>query len=236
MKSSTILVLLLSFLASAEHPQKPLHPKTDAVPLEMHIMGLCPDANDCYNSLFIPALPEIADIIEPKLSFIGKLDKFNNIDCKHGPLECMVDMLHLCAWNLEPPHLPSSHTPNSNKGGVGFSKCMLERYNEKNPKKYVPSCAESAGINLRELSECVGTIGDNGGVSLLKKSIERSNAGGIKTSCTVRLAGKVVCVRDDGKWVEGGCKDGKEGVEWFVKKVKEVHDGSGGEEAKREDL
>ena len=42
------------------------------VPLEAHIMSKCPDARDCLRDLVVPAMEQIVDMVDFKLSFIGK--------------------------------------------------------------------------------------------------------------------------------------------------------------------
>ena len=46
--------------------------KSTVVPLEAHIMSKCPDARDCLKDLIVPAMEEIADMVDFSLSFIGK--------------------------------------------------------------------------------------------------------------------------------------------------------------------
>ena len=46
--------------------------KSTLVPLEAHIMSKCPDARDCLKNLVVPAMEEIADMVDFSLSFIGK--------------------------------------------------------------------------------------------------------------------------------------------------------------------
>jgi hypothetical protein len=42
------------------------------VPLEVHIMSKCPDARDCLQKLVLPAMQNVSDKVEFRLSFIGK--------------------------------------------------------------------------------------------------------------------------------------------------------------------
>ena len=41
------------------------------VPLEAHIMSKCPDARDCLMDLVVPAMEQIEDLVDFRLSFIG---------------------------------------------------------------------------------------------------------------------------------------------------------------------
>ena len=42
------------------------------VPLEIHIMSKCPDARDCLQKLVLPAMANVSEKVEFKMSFIGK--------------------------------------------------------------------------------------------------------------------------------------------------------------------
>ena len=60
-------------VASTSHPAVDSEGnKSTLVPLEAHIMSKCPDARDCLKDLVVPAMEEIADMVEFSLSFIGK--------------------------------------------------------------------------------------------------------------------------------------------------------------------
>jgi hypothetical protein len=45
---------------------------TKKVPLEAHIMSKCPDARDCLQKLVVPAMEQIHDKVDFKLSYIGR--------------------------------------------------------------------------------------------------------------------------------------------------------------------
>ena len=42
------------------------------VPLEAHIMSKCPDARDCLHDLVLPAMVNVSNLVDFKLSYIGK--------------------------------------------------------------------------------------------------------------------------------------------------------------------
>lgn len=42
------------------------------VELEAHIMSKCPDARDCLQQLVVPAMVQISEKVDFKLSYIGK--------------------------------------------------------------------------------------------------------------------------------------------------------------------
>lgn len=71
----------LSSLFSARHPRREPacnHPADDEktggnkIPLEVHIMSKCPDAKDCLEMLIAPAMEKIEDIVDFRMSFIGR--------------------------------------------------------------------------------------------------------------------------------------------------------------------
>lgn len=69
----TMLVLSLFWLASTwTCPDD--HHSLDAdskVPLDVHIMSKCPDARDCLNKLVLPAMANVSDKVDFRLSMIG---------------------------------------------------------------------------------------------------------------------------------------------------------------------
>lgn len=67
-------------------------------------------------------------------------------------------------------------------------------------------CALEHGINFQRLNSCA--VEDDGamGMDLLRASVERSQKANVTKSCTVRLDGKVRCIRDGGKWTD--CEEG----------------------------
>lgn len=42
------------------------------VPLEAHIMSKCPDARDCLQQLIVPAMEQVDDLVDFRLSFIAR--------------------------------------------------------------------------------------------------------------------------------------------------------------------
>ncbi|KAA8894203.1 hypothetical protein FN846DRAFT_975351 [Sphaerosporella brunnea] len=177
----------------------PLTLAAPKVPLEIHIMSQCPDAVDCVHDLLSPALPSISNITSFTLSFIGTATSVG-VACKHGPTECLGNMLHLCGAALSSP--PS---PPPVERYWGFTECLLQDYGRRvGQKAFVKNCAErhGSGWGFDEVNRCVSSEDEDGGFELLRKSVERSRSAGVSTSCTVRLQEEVVCVRDGGVWRE----------------------------------
>ncbi|KAL9615022.1 MAG: hypothetical protein Q9167_000554 [Letrouitia subvulpina] len=160
-------------------------------------MSKCPDARDCLRDLVVPAMEKVVDKVDFTLSFIGSVENDDTIHCKHGPTECLGDIISLCAINLYPDD-PVIY--------LGFTTCLIMSYSKIPDRDLVESCALEHGIKFQDLNQCVSEEGK--GLDLLMASVERSKAAGVKTSCTVRVAGKVWCVRDGGEWKN--CKAGND--------------------------
>jgi hypothetical protein len=58
---------------------------------------------------------------------------------------------------------------------------------------------------------------------LLRGSVERSREGGVSKSCTVRVDGRIRCIRDGGKWKD--CEGGS-GVGDLVGDIERLWNGS----------
>lgn len=171
--------------------------RSSFVPLEAHVMSKCPDARDCLRDLVVPAMEQVVDKVDFRLSYIGKLDENNTIQCMHGATECLGNMLGLCAHELH---------PNNTKISLGFTTCLITSYQRIPDRDLVQSCALEHGISFDDLNACISEEGK--GLDLLEASVERSEKAGVKKSCTVRIGGEQWCVRDGGKWKD--CDGGHE--------------------------
>lgn len=162
------------------------------VPLEIHIMSQCPDAAYAFNNLIHPALLQLGeDKVDYQQSFIGSETSAGGVACKHGPDECLGNMLHLCAAALSPP---------SSLGYLPFTKCLLDDFGRVTEQEFVEGCARDNGLDFAELNACVSRVGPGGGLDLLLGSVRRSAEAGVKVSCTVRVEGRTVCLRDGDQW------------------------------------
>ncbi|KAL1886660.1 hypothetical protein Plec18167_000593 [Paecilomyces lecythidis] len=194
------------------------------VPLEAHIMSKCPDAQDCLQQLIVPAMERINDKVDFILSFIASVsEKTSEVDCKHGPAECIGNMLMLCAANL--PFPPNDDLESSLTGRtptirwLGFSNCLIGSYEEIPKRDLVEDCALEHGIDFDALNHCASQQDDQdpsdefgdapfSGIALLRESAQRSAQLGVTTSCTVRVNDSIWCIRDGGAWKD--CvKDGE---------------------------
>ena len=178
---------------------------TTLVALEAHIMSKCPDARDCLRDLVVPAMQQVVDKVDFQLSYIGSTDGDGNIQCMHGPTECLGNMMGLCAQQLY---------PNDVKRWLGFSTCLITDYQRIPDKDLAHGCALEHGIDFENLNSCMSEEGT--GLNLLESSVQRSEKAGVKKSCTVRVAGEIWCIRDGGEWKD--CPNGHE-VSDLVKDV-----------------
>lgn len=139
------------------------------------------------------------------------------IECKHGPGECIGDMLMLCAANLPFPAtadetlLPPQYPRTPIIRSLGFANCLINDFDAIPDREFVHQCAMEHGINFDALNKCAsqqnddpGDGGDGGpplsGVALLRESALRGEGLDVQISCTVRLDDAVWCVRDNDEW------------------------------------
>ncbi|KIW97835.1 uncharacterized protein Z519_01419 [Cladophialophora bantiana CBS 173.52] len=161
------------------------------VPLEIHVMSKCPDARDCLRELIVPTMIQANEKVDFTMSFIGSVDPNSDaVSCKHGPGECLGNIILLCAAKVYPEV----------KLWLGFANCMITDYPNIPKRDLVQSCAMEHGLDFQQLNSCISEEGE--GIDLLRASIERSQENNVTRSCTVRLAGKVRCIRDGGEWYD----------------------------------
>ena len=139
----------------------------------------------------------------------NSIDKNSDeVSCMHGPPECLGNVILLCAAHLYPDP----------KLNLGFANCMVSDYTEIPERNLVEDCALEHGLDFEKINECISDEGE--GVGLLRDSVERSQNASVTKSCTVRLDGKVRCIRDGGLWKD--CEDGSS-VEDLVNDVKDLY-------------
>lgn len=135
------------------------------VPLEIHIMSKCPDAQYCLEELVLPTMVRVSDKVNFTLSYIGKPTANDGVECKHGPAECMGNIIELCAVHLYPDV----------KVHLGFTNCLTQDYPNIPDSELVEECALEYGIDKGKINECASR--DNGafGLSLLRDSVKRTH-------------------------------------------------------------
>ncbi|KAF2240110.1 hypothetical protein EV356DRAFT_10936 [Viridothelium virens] len=167
------------------------------VPLEAHIMSKCPDAKDCLRDLIIPTMANVSDKVDFTLSFIGTpTDDDDGVDCKHGPQECLGNILELCAASIYPD--PKIY--------LGFAMCLTGHYEEIPQRELISDCSLEHGMDFERLNDCVSKDDGAYGIDLLRHSVVRTAEAGVTKSCTVRLKNQIRTIRDGGRWkdYEGG--------------------------------
>ncbi|EGD95435.1 hypothetical protein TESG_02916 [Trichophyton tonsurans CBS 112818] len=222
------------------------------VPFEAHIMSKCPDAQSCLHDLVVPAMEQVHRKVDFKLSFIGSASKDSSaVSCRHGPPECVGNILMLCAANLPyPPRVASSSSspepqscPNYETTPVvrylGFANCMISEYQDIPDRALVQDCALEYGISFNALNKCASRQSDEGdeardghedcdhgpsGLALMRKSFQHSANAGVTKSCTVRVDNKFWCIRDGGEWTDCGEGNERSDVSVLVKEIERLWD------------
>ena len=158
-------------------------------------------------SLFPPARPVPNDALA--------------VSCMHSESECLGNMIELCAADEYPD--PKQY--------LGFTMCLSHHYIDIPQRGLVEMCALEYGMELGRIERCL--TGDDGvrGMTLLRRSIERSKSLNVTTSCTIRLNDKVRCVRDGGEWKQ--CGEGRH-VDSLVADINRLYDGLGDERVEGE--
>ncbi|KAI9808842.1 MAG: hypothetical protein M1826_004046 [Phylliscum demangeonii] len=206
-----------SSLAPPQQARQQQHP----VPLEIHIMSKCPDARDCLADLVLPTMERVGEKVAFRLSFIGSAsDRDDSVICKHGPGECLGNMIELCAAHLYDSQ-PMIY--------LGFVMCLTRDYGRIPDQDLVMDCALEHAVDFERLNQCVSSTGGEGddgkdgqgGMALLRESVARSERAGVTKSCTIRLDGKIRCVRDGGEWMQ--C-DGGHTVSELVRSVEQSYE------------
>lgn len=136
-------------------------------------------------------------------------DHSDEVSCMHGPPECLGNIIQLCAARVY----------HDVKIYLGFANCMTSNYSQIPDRDLVESCALEHGIDFEKLNRCISDEGH--GVELLRNSVLRSQENNVTKSCTVRLAGKVRCIRDGGKWYD--CPGGSE-VSDLVRDIADLYE------------
>lgn len=162
----------------------------ELVPLEAHVISKCPDTRDCLRELLLPTMIRAYDKVNFTLTYIGTPTENDGVECKHGPGECMGNIIELCAHHLYPDP----------KIWLGFTMCLTKDYHDIPQRELVEDCALEHAVDFEKLNECATRDDGAFGMAMLRQSVKRSTRLGVKTSCTVRLNNETYCVRDGGEW------------------------------------
>ncbi|RDA90468.1 hypothetical protein CP533_3952, partial [Ophiocordyceps camponoti-saundersi (nom. inval.)] len=192
---------------------KPVAGKSKLVPLEAHIISKCPDTRDAMRELILPVMQQVADKVDFRLNYIGTPVGDDGIKCKHGPDECMGNIVELCARELYPDA----------KTNLGFIYCLTRQYSEIPKQALVEDCALEHRVDVKALNECATRDDGAHGVDLLRQSVMHTASVNVTISCTIRLNDEIYCIRDGGKWIN--CPQGS-GVSDLVAAIEKLHGSS----------
>lgn len=145
----------------------------------------------------------------PSLTDYRETNEDDGVLCKHGAEECLGNTIELCAARVYPD--PKIY--------LGFTYCLTKDYADIPSEHLIQNCALEHGVSFDLLNDCVSHDDGAVGLNLLRKSVARSADAGVTKSCTIRLDGKVRCIRDGGEWSD--CEGGSE-VKDLVEDVMEL--------------
>jgi hypothetical protein len=136
----------------------------ELVPLEAHIISKCPDTRDCLKQLLLPAMIRAYDKVNFTLTYIGTPTENDGVECKHGPGECMGNIIELCAHQLYPDP----------KIWLGFTMCLTRDYQAIPQRELVEDCALEHAVDFDKLNECATRDDGAFGMGMLRSSVKRS--------------------------------------------------------------
>ncbi|TWU76464.1 hypothetical protein ED733_007184 [Metarhizium rileyi] len=138
---------------------------THLVPLEAHIISKCPDTRDALKQLILPVMQRVYDKVDFKLNYIGTPTTNDGVECKHGPSECMGNIIELCTRELYPDP----------KINLGFIMCLTRDYTHIPERALVEDCALEHAIDIKAINECAAKDDGAYGMDLLRHSIQRTS-------------------------------------------------------------
>ncbi|KAI0523861.1 hypothetical protein F5B22DRAFT_592316 [Xylaria bambusicola] len=134
------------------------------VPLEAHIISKCPDTRDCLKELLLPAMIQVYQKVNFTLTYIGMPTENDGVECKHGPGECMGNIIELCAHQLYPDP----------KIWLGFTMCLTKDYRSIPQRELVEDCALEHAVDFDKINECATRDDGAFGMDMLRESVKRS--------------------------------------------------------------
>ncbi|KAI1156120.1 hypothetical protein F4825DRAFT_343757 [Nemania diffusa] len=147
----------------SEHAVSPVTSR-ELVPLEAHIISKCPDTRDCLRELLLPAMIQVHDKVNFTLTYIGAPTENDGVECKHGPGECMGNIIELCAHQLYPDP----------KIWLGFTMCLTKDYKAIPQRELVEDCALEHAVDFEKINECATRDDGAFGMAMLRQSVKRS--------------------------------------------------------------
>ncbi|KAG5975458.1 hypothetical protein E4U55_007659 [Claviceps digitariae] len=134
------------------------------VPLEAHIISKCPDTQDALRELILPVMQRVNDKVDFKLNYIGTPTADDGVECKHGPSECMGNIIELCAREVYPDP----------KINLGFIMCLTRDYTNIPNRALVEDCALEHAIDIKAINDCATKDDGAHGMDLLRTSVQRT--------------------------------------------------------------
>ncbi|PHH83652.1 hypothetical protein CDD82_5410 [Ophiocordyceps australis] len=109
-------------------------------------------------------MQRVSDRVDFKLNYIGTPTENDGVNCKHGPSECLGNIIELCARELYP-------NPKTN---LGFIMCLTKDYQHIPDRGLIEDCALEHAIDFNALNECATRDDGAHGLEMLRHSIERT--------------------------------------------------------------
>lgn len=141
-------------------------------------------------------------------------ERTGGVICMHGPGECLGDAVLLCGETIYPYNDVAERSRTS---FVPFTECLIHDYQQLPGHDFIKKCAKEGSLDFEKINQCISEPGFDGGIEMLRRSFVHSEHLGVRTSCTIRLAGKSRCIRDGGVWKD--CESGSR-VEDLVRDIK----------------
>ncbi len=95
---------------------------------------------------------------------VASLSGEDGVKCKHGPSECLGNIIELCARELYPDP----------KISLGFVMCLTKDYQQIPERSLIEDCALEHAIDIKKLNECATRDDGAHGLDLLRSSVQHS--------------------------------------------------------------
>ncbi|GAA5908266.1 hypothetical protein JCM8208_000360 [Rhodotorula glutinis] len=237
--------LQLPFVSPSSLPTSLVNSTSKPVHVALGVMSRCPDASLC-ETVWDRVLEErlsskfgasvVADLVDMELVFIAHENSTApyGATCMHGELECKGNVQQLCAarhWRAgSEEHKKKKGVDGESEGQVtasrekrawedswNFIQCM--NYGETAKIGSDAAAKRCASVVGREWTDTLATCVDGKeGRHLLVDSVKRAERLGVKSSCTILIEDKPICVHD-GSWKQ--CPGGHD-VRDFAREVREA--------------
>ncbi|GAA5939200.1 hypothetical protein JCM3775_003210 [Rhodotorula graminis] len=235
--------LQLPFLSPSSSPTSALVNSTSKpVHVALGVMSRCPDASLCetvWDRVLEERLPTkfgsgvVADLVDMELVFIAHEDSSApyGATCMHGELECKGNVQQLCAAR----HWRAGSEGRKKKGVDGEAEATLARekrawedswnfvqcmnYGETSRIGSDAAAKRCASVVGREWTDTLAScVEGKEGRRLLVDSLERAERLAVKSSCTILIEDKPICIHD-GSWKQ--CPGGHD-VRDFAREVRDT--------------